>query len=184
MTETRDDRTVRQRSVDCTMLAFPALPALVCVGHSAQGGERWLVVMATIALGMTTFFLACVHVLARLRGHRAWWPAFLSPAAGLLVIASVAVTHWPLRAAYVLSRPALDALGARVSSGERVPEPIRAGLFIVRAAELSRGRIVCLWTDLNPSGRIGFVRHPPNHVPFNLWSQIALDDDWQFISED
>jgi hypothetical protein len=28
------------------------------------------------------------------------------------------------------------------------------------------------------------VQCAPDHVPFNLWSMISLDDRWQFIAED
>ena len=102
----------------------------------------------------------------------------------LAIVISVAATHWPLRVAYALSRGALDAVSLRVRAGERIAVPLRAGLFMIRRAEISHDGFACLWTDLHPTGYTGFMLCGPRKAPGRLWSQINLDDRWQFVSED
>jgi hypothetical protein len=82
-----------------------------------------------------------------------------------------------------MSRGAFDAIAQRVRAGEQM-KPQRIGLVTIRKAEVYYNGIVCLWTDLNPSGYTGFVQCAPDSMPFNLWSMIRLDARWQFISED
>jgi hypothetical protein len=95
------------------------------------------------------------------------------------------MTHWPLRVAFKLSRPSFDKIASSLQAGTTFPNPIRVGLFAIKKAEVYKlnGKI-CFWTDLDPAGKTGFTHCPPNDVPFNLWSMIELDEDWQFVSED
>jgi hypothetical protein len=110
---------------------------------------------------------------------------------GALVLASVAVyctvptTHWPLRAAFLLSKPALESVALDLQSGKRFNGRLRVGLFAIQKAEIYdlNGK-VCLWTDLHPSGKTGFTLCPPDDIPFNLWSNLELDRRWQYVSED
>lgn len=107
--------------------------------------------------------------------------------AGIATIAtllSVATLNWPLRAAYVLSRPSLDRIAAEVQAGELPVAPCTIGLFRVRKAEMHPNGVVCLWTNDDPAGRTGFVQTEASDLPFNLWSHTSLDNSWQFISED
>jgi len=101
----------------------------------------------------------------------------------LAIFVSVPITHWPLRLAFKFSRPAFDRIAHSLQSGLSVPQPVRAGLFEIKKAEVYN-RKVCLWINLNPNGKTGFTLCPPGNLPFNLWSTIHLDADWQFISED
>jgi hypothetical protein len=89
-----------------------------------------------------------------------------------------------LRAAYFLSRPSLDSLADDVRAGQPFVGRVRAGAFTIVEGEVSRAGIVCLWVDRDRCGKTGFVRCPPDHVPFNLWSMVSLDERWQFIAED
>ena len=100
------------------------------------------------------------------------------------IILSVALTNWPLRAAFWSSRPSFDQIADDVRSGKIPETPMQLGLFRIRKAEVYHNNVVCLWTDLNPSGKSGFVQCPPENPPFNLWSQASLDSSWQFIRED
>ena len=109
---------------------------------------------------------------------------YLAATAVIAVVLSVAVSNWPLHAAYRLSRPSFEQVAAEVRQGKGFDEPRQVGLFRVARAELNHRGVVCLWTDLEPSGYTGFVQCGPEKPPFNIWSHQALDATWQFISED
>ncbi len=102
----------------------------------------------------------------------------------LTLIISSCFTLWPMRLTYALSHASLHALAQRIQSGEKITTPVQAGFFRVTKAELSSHGIVCLWTVPRPGGNTGFVQTTPDHIPFNLWSMISLDNQWQFITED
>jgi hypothetical protein len=115
---------------------------------------------------------------------RSVWPAIVCPVLSFAILVSVVITHWPLRVSFALSRETMDALAARVRAGERVATPMRVGLITIRETELSRRGVVCLWTNLSPSGHHGFVQCRREAMPSHPWSMIPLDNSWQFIEED
>jgi hypothetical protein len=174
----------RSSQIDTALMTLLGLLALASVLVSAGGGEQVSVVLLAIILSGASIIVGSLLIGYRRQTQRRVLPALLAAILSLSVIVSVAATHWPLRATYVLSRTSFDAVAQRVRNGENVTMPLRAGLFTIRRAERSQQGIVCLWTQPNPSGSMGFVQCPRNHVPFNLWSIIRLDDRWQFISED
>jgi hypothetical protein len=97
-------------------------------------------------------------------------------------------TCWPLRVAFLISRPALERLADRVSAGQAPLFPTRAGLYHIRGAATDpvTGNIALI-TDANPGGRAGFVRYQPGtpHGPFSsLFMVISLDWTWAFEMED
>jgi hypothetical protein len=146
--------------------------------------EQSMVVLCGALAGALAFATTGLLLgLARSRG-RPFWPILASAIVCLALIASVVSLHWPLRAAYVLSRPSLDRVAQEVHAGQQWAGPTRVGLFTVVQVEVRRDGIVCLWVDDDPGGKTGFVRCGPDHVPFNLWSKVSLDDRWQFIAED
>ena len=102
----------------------------------------------------------------------------------IAIVLSVAVTNWPLRAVFSMSRPTFDQIADDVRKGNVPKTPCRVGLYRIRKAEVYHNNVVCLWTDLNPNGKSGFVLCPPENPPFNLWSHVPLDASWQFIAED
>jgi cytochrome c oxidase subunit IV len=175
---------MRRHRIDAAIISVLALLAAGVVLVSATGGERVSVVLLAVVLAAAAIVIGCMFVGYKRYTHRPVIPAIIAPVMCLLIICSVAMTHWPLRVAYALSRGSFDALARRVRAGEVVATPVHVGFFIIRRAELSRSDIVCLWTDPDPAGSTGFVQCRPDYVPFNLWSQIRLDDHWQFISED
>jgi hypothetical protein len=137
-----------------------------------------------IFFSANTIIVAFVAVGSRRSARQHLRPALIGPVLSLTVIISVAATNWPLRTTYAFSRNAFDTIAERLRAGEPITSPIRAGLFSIEQAELSRDGVVCLWTELQPGGNTGFVQCRRDHVPFNLWSIVRLDDRWQFISED
>ena len=164
-----------------SVLGFLALAAVLL---SATGGERVSVAIVAVLLSAVTIFVGSRFAVYRRRTQRCVALAIEASVISLALTLSVAVAHWPLHAAYVLSRASFETIAQRTRAGERVATPVRAGLFTIQRAELSENGIVCLWTFTNPSGNTGFVQCRHDYVPFNLWSIIRLDDRWQYISED
>jgi hypothetical protein len=113
----------------------------------------------------------------------------------VVVLAFLPVTMllngWPLRLAFLVSRPDLDHLADRVAGGETPSLPIRAGVFRVvgSAVDPATGN-VGLITDPDRSGRSGFVRHRPSPEgrrggPFySLNLDMALGGGWWYECED
>lgn len=99
-------------------------------------------------------------------------------------ILSVIITHWPLRIALGLSFPAFETLAEQVRTSGTAIRNRKAGMFLIREAEVSRHGIPCLWLDMDPTGYTGFVRCSEDALPFNAWSRIKLNEHWQLISED
>ena len=160
------------------------LLALAQVFDSATGGEQVSVVLLAMVLSAPAIIVGSLLIGYRRHTQRRVLPALIASVLSLLIIISVAVTHWPLRVTYALSRGSFDALAKRIRAGELIATPLRVGLFRVQRAELSHHGIVCLWTQPHPDGSTGFVQCRRDYVPFNLWSLVKLDDHWQFISED
>lgn len=57
----------------------------------------------------------------------------------LVVPASMIFSRWPMKAAFLVSRPALERLADRVAAGQPLTRPEWAGLFLVRKANRSVG---------------------------------------------
>ena len=154
---------------------FLLLPALLAVVLSAIAFEVSVILMSCAVLGFITFFLLLAT------RSRTYWLAGAITAA---ILASVATTHWPLRAAYAISRPAIVQVAAQVEVGKPLTHPFWIGTFRIARAELDKG-VVCLWTGLAPRGRLGFVQQSSQEQQkFNTWSMLQLDSDWQFLAED
>ncbi len=127
-----------------------------------------------------------------------------------LVFAADMGVMWMLFAGYFLTLPSplrrhtlrwcplvmkgeLKDIATKASQGQPVVVPIKVGPCVIRRVEMRDGR-PCLWTDTNPNGYAGFVRNRYGEVnraagrlpntAFNLWSRVALDGEWAFISED
>ena len=174
----------KQIHIDAALMSLLGLLALAGVIVSATGVEQVGVVLLAIVLSANVITVGFLLVGYRRHTQRRILPALYASVLSLVVIISVAASHWPLRVSYALSRCSFDAVAQRVRNGEQVTTPMRAGLFTIQRAGLSRHDIVCLWTQLDPGGNTGFVQCRREYVPFNLWSMVKLDDRWQYISED
>lgn len=170
--------------IDLAFVGICWFLAAVVVWLSATGCEQSSMVLWGIVFSIPVVVLGSVFVGWRRHTQRSVFTALSGSLACLALIASVAIWQWPLRISYGSSRSGFDSLAQRVRAGEQLQMPQRVGLFRVRKAEVSRQGVVCLWTLPNPAGSTGFVRCGRDHVPFNLWSLVKLDDHWQFISED
>jgi len=165
---------------DPALVALSSLPGAAALLISAMGGEKFTVITYAFPLTAVIVFLGWV-ILAR---NGPVSRAIVAPVLSLVIVISTAITHWPLRLSFAASRPTFEKLVERLLAGDRV-DPRQIGLFRVRSTQIYTSKdIVCLWTDMDSKGRKGFVRCRPSEVPFNLFSLITVDDDWQFISED
>ena len=100
----------------------------------------------------------------------------------LAVVVSVLALHWPLRACFWLSRPALErvALQARAAPF-RAPQS--AGLFTIQDVDLNGGEAV-LWLDGDGGEPTILVRKSSSAAASRSGSdRIDLDEQWYFYSE-
>jgi len=161
--------------------AVSALTPASAVYLSAAAYDTFAVLIWSVLIAPAIFLgvaLAC-GTMPALR----LWAMFGSAVA---VALSVALTHWPLRLTFAVSRPALERLADRLEAGETVSSPQWAGLFYVRKAEINHGGMPCLWLNLEPNGYTGFAR-PSDGIAigkYNDWSDYPLWQKWHLISED
>lgn len=169
------------------MKAIPVLfVVLLTIWFSAVGTEP-------IALYILSFFALLVSLCVSIFLPWAFRKSAAQPprrAVGLticlciLLYVSVAFTHWPLRAALILSSSALEQVANRVRNGDKFKGPQRAGIFTIRKAEVNQySGAVCLWFDTDSSGNnTGLVRGSPDGQ--NPWSIIGLGERGHLISQD
>lgn len=177
-------RLMERHHIDIALAGTYWLLAAVAVWLSASGCEQIRMVFWSILFSIPVIVVGSVLVGWRRHTGRSVLTAAFGSLVCLALIASVAAWQWPLRVSYGWSRAAFDSLAQRVRAGNGLEMPQRVGLFTVRKAEVAHDGIVCLWIVSNPNGSTGFVQCGRDHIPFNLWSLVKLDDQWQFISED
>lgn len=177
-------RARRRDDLDATLTGTLFVLAATGVLQSALGGERSTVWALSLLLTLALVVVTAQLVADRVGSKRRVVPALVASVLTFAVIASVAVTHWPLRAAFAWARDSFDDLDRRLRAGERIDAPVHAGALTVRRAEISRQGLVCLWTCLDDSGRTGFVRAAPEGLPVHLWTWTRMDEDWHLVAED
>ena len=152
---------------------------------SASAGEPFVIFV--LAIFGTPFFLLLCWLWPKRWSSRSTMLGnrFVVPIC-LVLIASVAITHWPLRLQYFIARSKFNELAELVKSGPAPVMPMRIGLLRILHAETHGDDIVCLWTVEPPgfTGFEGFVQTSPDSVPFLLSSMVSLDDRWQFATEE
>jgi hypothetical protein len=98
-------------------------------------------------------------------------------------------TQWPLRLAFLASRPSLERLADRVGAGNPVTTPEWAGAFRIVGSDVDPATGgVGLVTNPDANGRSGFERRgptPPGNGPFyNLFFDVQLTEKWRYVQED
>jgi len=166
------------------LIALAGLLSLTGVFYSATGGEQIGVILLGIVLSGFAFAGGCLLVAQRLYMERPVLPVVISSVVLLAMNASIPFTDWPLRLNYVMTRDSFDSIASRVRAGERINTPVRVGVFTVWRAEIVNQRFVCLWTNQDRYDRVGFVQCRRDEVPLSPWSQVSLDDTWQYVHED
>lgn len=159
------------------------VPAVVVVGLSLWPKEVNLVVFTGLwAIWLTMVITSILLAITQLQEQNSL-PIIVKAITCIAVIVSVITFHWPLRVVHSFAHPSLERIAQGVRDGRPLTFPARVGLFTIKDVEVRNG-VLALWIDLDPSGRVGFVHTGSTNLPFNLWSRIKLDDQWQFIAED
>ncbi len=155
---------------------------------SVRGGDKLVTGLAgLLACGPLSLYFGLVWIFSarhdsgtpgrRRPRTRRWTGALICWA----IIFSVALTNWPVRLAFVLSRSALEQLADRVERGGKMGRQAeRAGFFHVARTERTLSGSVCLWLD----GETGFVRFAPrvsnqNFEMRNVWYGDVLSGTWE-----
>jgi hypothetical protein len=134
-----------------------------------------IVVPALIfALGCGVAFVMGGHSAHRINLYRA-----LSSA----LIALIGLTQFPLRFGFLASKGSLSALAHDMSADKAPALPVRAGLYVIRSAAVKDDGTVCLWTDVNPQGKAGFVCGDSVKI-VDLWRAQNLDCAWWYVTLD
>jgi hypothetical protein len=163
------------------------LVAFFMVCASATGAEPLGVAMLS-TLGMLVALLLSCFVPwspgkeARRSDRAVGWIVLVC---SVLVYGSVLKTDWPLHLSFRMVRSDLARLASTAKAGQKKTERIEIGPFSVQEVDAtSYGGIVCLWTDLDPTGRTGLLYAPNQNVPTYPWSKVRLANDWWLLSED
>ena len=166
------DSMIRIRFKPNILIALPPLVAIVA--------SLWLLDGTFLTLMCLPLIVVTLAVAVAARSLR----QLLYTIAAFAVLLSTMMFNMPLKMTFLLSRSAFDQLADDVESGRSVKTPRWIGPLRICKAEVHRNGVVCLWTDDDPNGHTGFVRHGSSGLPFNLWSHSVMDDSWQFIAED
>jgi len=166
-------------AVACTYPDYMFLPALFIA-------SLFIVVPTLAGLGVAWAMLATREgAILRRSSSRAGLSVF---AVTVLPLATV-TTLWPLRLAFLASRPTLDLLADRVAAGQPVSFPQRAGVFwfVESRIDASTGN-VGLVIDPNPGGPTGFVRMGAQQNGAGPFGASGLGVDlgwgWEYRQED
>jgi hypothetical protein len=196
------------------MVAFVLIALLLPVGWFKINGDRhvsaWGFGTAAAVGNLTVIFiniymlnlfgiicagLAWLLTMPAIFGFGAYWTRDRNPwrefakwAAVLLLMLcplGTMITDWPLRLAFLISRPAMENLADRVAAGTAPPGPVWAGVYRIAATALdTRTGNIGLLTD--PGGGSGFVRLKPANPPqffgplINVGICVDLGANWMY----
>lgn len=155
--------------------------ALWSVGASAMAVDPE-VLLVVGAIGLAAWSAEGWYILAT---HPD--PPIQTPRRAALTIALLAAvvttpfTHWPLRVAFLVARPALADLADR--SGAGIPRAREwAGPFWIVTVRESEGAM-CLWTKFDGYSASGFVRRGEegSHPDLDACTVVRLDDRWSAV---
>ncbi len=175
-----------------TAIVMSMLAAATCIEPHYQAmpaiflATVFIITPTLVALGVAWAILATEPgAMPRRRPHVAALAVLLLTA----VPPGTVVTLWPLRLAFLVSRPALEQLADQAAAGQSISFPRQAGLFWMRGARMDpASHNVGLLLDPNPSGPSGFVRMGPEHNgagPFSSSGMgVALGGGWEYRQED
>ncbi len=172
----------------------------------------WFLIAWTLAIFLTGFlaklmpmvlllaFTAPITLVALVTAIVAWtcWkarPRRWLALGGLLfcplLVATMLLSHWPMKLSFALSKPALNRLADAVAAHRAPALPKRAGAYVIHAVETrplpegANGLTVCLWMLPVERQHVGFVRSPAGVTPeFNPWTHRRMDAYWHYFGED
>ncbi len=166
-----------------------ASPPVLIILLSLMPADQLMLWLYGSALALCSITLLCAVAIQAYRSqHGAYWSRLLRRLTlSFCVVVSVVAFNWPMRAAFLVSRPTLNQVAQQLLSEKSIATPRRVGLFHISAAELvssphDQSQVPALWTDLGSGGdHMGFVQSGAGKPPFIMWSAMRLDSDWQFI---
>lgn len=160
-----------------------SIAALTVTFFAIRGSDTFsLLFVAGVVWAVAAVFMgAAFHLRPQtMLSNRIWVGIGLAS----LLTASVVFTRWPIRLGPVLYHSEFRALADSVAAGHSFTSPRQIGPFTFQQGQVERG-FVCLWTDLDPKGRSGFIRGvATSGIPFNAWSVAATGSEWHFLIED
>ncbi len=180
------------------------------IAAALTNGASHLASVAVPMIGLTAFFLilfVCLILTSVVVGFgAAWFTATnrdrsvlrASSVIRLLLVLALSLaplaipfTQWPLRLAFLGSRPALERLANQVALGTAITKPRWAGAFRVLGSTVDRASgNVGLITAHVSSDRFGFERFGPRGSPgrsgafYYLSSEVQLNQKWRYGEED
>jgi hypothetical protein len=177
--------------------SYTTLSALLCVYRPDVGGAFVMIICQLCTFPVVVGAgVAWASVATRRTGKSRRSPLLAWPLVVLFAILppSMVVGFWPLRLAFLVSRPALERLADRVAAGADVAGPEWVGMFVVFGSEVDpvTGN-VGLIVNPDPSGRSGFLRINPSPStptgrsigPFrDIYLDLQLRDRWWYECED
>lgn len=166
------------------LIAIYAIPAIAITAISTIVKIPILVLISGLFLGAFPVVVTSVLVGFTIKKRLGLTPVLASVFVYWLIIVSAAAMNWPFRLVFLLSRPSIERAAAQVRAGKSPTTPFRAGAFWIEKAELKSKGVVCLWTDPDPGGGKGFVRHEGENVPLNIFTCIDLERHWKYVEED
>jgi hypothetical protein len=166
------------------LIMIYAIPAIAITAISAIVKVPILVSIAALLLAALPIVVTSVLIGFTIKKNRGVAPIVALMLVYWVFFGSVAVTNWPFRLLFFISRSSIERAANQVQAGNPPKTPFRVGLFRIEKAELKSKGVVCLWTDPDPGGDKGFVRHEGEIVPLNLFTCIDLDRRWKYVEED
>jgi hypothetical protein len=192
---------VTQESQRFAMLCFwiltiltNAIIVIFCVAPSIYFVGLVLIIwFAFFMPAIAVFGIAWASLATRKSTGRVWSPVAVWLSTILLTFMPLATvgTQWPLRLAFVVTRPSLDRLADQVAAGQNVSFPRWVGPFRLAGSAVDGvSGNVGLMIDANPSGPSGFVRISPGVPPESTgpfrWDNLLvhLGWGWEYREED
>lgn len=166
------------------LIMIYAIPAIAIAAISAIVKIPILVSISALFLAALPIVVTSVLIGFTIKKNRRPAPIVALMLVYWMFFGSVAATNWPFRLMFILSRPSIERAANLVQVGNPPKTPFRVGLFRIEKAELKSKGVVCLWTDPDPGGDKGFIRHQGENVPLNLFTCINLDGRWKYVEED
>jgi hypothetical protein len=176
-----------------TSLFFNAFYALSCIEpHYMLTPGLWFfgfIVVLPVIVGIGAAWVTLsTPERATLRKRSAWRArVYVATLAGLPLL--TVWTFWPLRLAFLVSRPEMNRVADEVAAGRTIAWPRHVGPFVLVDSMIAAGNgNVGLITDPNPSGSAGFVRVRSRRQgggPFSASGMgVDLDEHWEYRQED
>ncbi|MES2572602.1 MAG: hypothetical protein V4710_21440 [Verrucomicrobiota bacterium] len=166
------------------MKLIPGLLALLLIAYFSFRGLETFNLLPIAGGVWAVAFLATLFLLPQTASKQEMVRSWLVFGGLWLVAATILFTSWPLRIGPTVYRARFEGLAHQISSGNPVTMPQWIGPYKIERGETERG-FVCLWLELNPAGRSGYIYGAADKsLNFNVSSLIWAGGNWHFLVED